>query len=77
VDIRPRSYFWVDYSGPHMKNRERGILGDLATRSDAAATARGQAAIEPFVVGTDVDAAMRARGVAVAAVPAEEDDEDD
>jgi uncharacterized protein YcbK (DUF882 family) len=77
VDIRPHSYFWVDYSGPHMKNRERGILGDLATRSDAAAAARGQAAIEPFVVGTDVDAAMRARGVAVASAPPEEDDEDD
>ena len=36
VDIRPRSYFWVDFSGPRMKNRERGILGDLAAKSDAA-----------------------------------------
>jgi uncharacterized protein YcbK (DUF882 family) len=77
VDVRPRSYFWVDYSGPHMKNRERGILGDLATRSDAAAVARGQAPIEPFAVGTDVDGAMHARGMAVAAAPTEEDDEDD
>jgi uncharacterized protein YcbK (DUF882 family) len=77
VDIRPRSYFWVDYSGPHMKNRERGILGDVASRSDAAATARGQAPIEPFVVGTDVSAAMLARGAAAAPAQAEEEDEDD
>jgi uncharacterized protein YcbK (DUF882 family) len=77
VDVRPRSYFWVDYSGPHMKNRERGILGDLAAQSDAAAAAHGQATIEPFVLGTDVDAAMHARGLVAASIPAEEDDEDD
>ena len=40
VDIRPRSYFWVDFSGPRMKNRERGIRGDLAAKSDAAAAAK-------------------------------------
>jgi uncharacterized protein YcbK (DUF882 family) len=78
VDIRPRSYFWIDLSGPHMKNRERCILADLATKSDAAAVARGQAAIEPFLLGTDVDAALRARGVtAVASGPADEDEEED
>jgi uncharacterized protein YcbK (DUF882 family) len=76
VDIRPRSYFWVDFSGPHMRNRERGILGDLAARSDAAALARGQAAIEPYSIATDVDAALRARGVAVASAQ-QDDDEDD
>jgi len=61
VDIRPRSYFWVDFSGPRMKNRERGILGDLAAKSDAAAVARGQPAIEPYGLVTDVDAALKAR----------------
>jgi uncharacterized protein YcbK (DUF882 family) len=76
VDIRPRSYFWVDYSGPHMKNRESGILGDLAARSDAAALARGQAPIEPFGLVTDVDQALRARGVAASAVADEEEDEE-
>jgi uncharacterized protein YcbK (DUF882 family) len=75
VDIRPRSYFWVDFSGPRMRNRERGILGDLAARSDAAALARGQAAIEPYAITTDVDAALRARGIAVASAQA--DDEED
>jgi uncharacterized protein YcbK (DUF882 family) len=76
VDIRPRSYFWVDFSGPRMKNRERGILGDLAAKSDAAALARGQVAIEPYGLATDVDAALRARGMA-SATPAGEEDEDD
>lgn len=79
VDIRPRSYFWVDFSGPHMKNRERGILGDLAAKSDAAAVARGRAPIEPYGVATDVDAALRARGMAVASSqpPLDEDEDED
>lgn len=78
VDIRSRSYFWVDISGPHMKNRERGILADVAARSDATALARGQAPVEPFVVATNVEAALRARGVPSAPPAAAiEDDEDD
>jgi uncharacterized protein YcbK (DUF882 family) len=75
VDIRPRSYFWVDYSAPGKKNRERGIFGDLAAHSDQAAAARGDSPIEPFGIGSDVDAALRARG-AVAPVVADEDDDD-
>ena len=62
VDIRPRSYFWIDYSGPRMKNRESCILPDVAAQGDAAALARGQTPIEPFSVSMDVDAALRARG---------------
>jgi uncharacterized protein YcbK (DUF882 family) len=77
VDIRPRSYFWVDYSGPRMKNRERGILGDLAAKSDAAALARGQQAIEPFGVLTDVDAALKARGLGGAATQTDDDEDDE
>jgi uncharacterized protein YcbK (DUF882 family) len=79
VDIRPRSYFWVDYSGPRMKNRERGILGDVAAHADAAAVARGEKPVEPFSVGTDVDVALQARGLASASValPAEEEDDDE
>ena len=42
VDIRPRSYFWRDKSGPGHKNRERGILPDLARRADESAVARGE-----------------------------------
>jgi uncharacterized protein YcbK (DUF882 family) len=75
VDVRPRSYFWVDYSGPHMRNRERGILGDLATRCDAAALARGQRPIEPFAIARNVDAALQARAAATAASDEDEDEE--
>jgi len=77
VDIRPHSYFWVDYTGPHMKSHDRGILGDLAAQCDAAALARGQAPIEPYVVRTDVDAALKSRGVAVASQSSDDEDEDD
>jgi uncharacterized protein YcbK (DUF882 family) len=77
VDIRPRSYFWVDFSGPRMRNRERGILGDLAAKSDAAALARGQAPVEPFGVATDVDAALRARGMALAPAMSDDDEDDE
>jgi uncharacterized protein YcbK (DUF882 family) len=77
VDIRPRSYFWVDFSGPRMRNRERGILGDLAARSDAAAVARGQLPVEPYGVGTDVDAALRARGMAPGASQPDDDEDED
>jgi uncharacterized protein YcbK (DUF882 family) len=77
VDVRPRSYFWVDFSGPHMKNRERGILGELAAKSDAEAVAHGRTPIEPYAVATDVEAALRARGMAVASAQAEEDEDED
>jgi uncharacterized protein YcbK (DUF882 family) len=77
VDVRPRSYFWVDYSGPHMKNRESSILGNLAAKGDAAALARGQAPIEPFVVTMDVDAALRARGMPVEATTTDDEEEDE
>jgi uncharacterized protein YcbK (DUF882 family) len=77
VDIRPHSYFWVDVSGPHTRNRERSILGDLAARNDGAALARGQRPVEPFGVSTDVDAALRARTAATASATADEDEDDD
>jgi uncharacterized protein YcbK (DUF882 family) len=77
VDVRPRSYFWIDYSGPRMKNKESCILPDIAAQGDAAAVARGQMPIEPFVVSMDVDAALRARGAPPApALSDEEEDED-
>jgi uncharacterized protein YcbK (DUF882 family) len=75
VDVRPRSYFWIDSSGPRMKNRESCILPDIAAQGDAAAVARGQVPIEPFAVSMDVDAALRARGAPPA--PALADDEED
>jgi uncharacterized protein YcbK (DUF882 family) len=77
VDVRPRSYFWIDYSGPRMKNKESCIFPEIAAQGDAAAAARGQAPIEPFIVSMDVDAALRARGAPPApALLDEEEDED-
>ncbi len=58
VDVRDRSYFWVDGSGPGKRSRIRGILGDVAARSDAEAAQRGDRPVLPFAIGTDVDAAL-------------------
>ncbi|HLK40967.1 MAG TPA: DUF882 domain-containing protein [Polyangiaceae bacterium] len=77
LDVRPRSYFWVDYSGPHMRNRESGILGDLARKSDAEALARGQSPVEPFAIARDVEGALRARGLVAPPSAVPEEDEDD
>jgi uncharacterized protein YcbK (DUF882 family) len=76
VDVRDRSYFWIDASGPGRRNRERGILGDLAARSDAQALARGERGLPAFAMGTDVDAALRAREHLGPAAPQEDDDTD-
>jgi uncharacterized protein YcbK (DUF882 family) len=76
VDVRDRSYFWIDSSGPGRRNRERGIFGDLAKRSDEQALARGEHGTPPLSMATDVDAALRARAQA-AGEPAMEEDEDD
>ena len=76
VDVRDRSYFWSDSSGPGRRNRERGILGDLAASSDRSAVARGAAPSRGFGMLFDVDAALRARGVAAIPVLEEEEDVD-
>jgi uncharacterized protein YcbK (DUF882 family) len=78
VDVRERSYFWVDTSGPGKRSRIRGILGDVAARSDAQAVARGERGVGPFHVGTDVDAAIGSTALAANAAPpvVEEDDTD-
>ena len=61
IDVRDRSYFWVDASAPGRRNRERSILRDLALKSDEAAAVRGELRLAPFSIGTDVDAAIRDR----------------
>jgi uncharacterized protein YcbK (DUF882 family) len=76
VDVRPRSYFWVDYSGPGKRNRERGISPELALWSDQKAAARGERGIEPFLIMNDVDRAAEARQ-ATAEDAAQDDDDDD
>jgi uncharacterized protein YcbK (DUF882 family) len=77
LDIRTRSYFWVDTSAPHRRNRERGILRDLAAKSDAAALARGQTPIERFAIALNVDSALEKQEPGTPDVHVEEEDEDD
>jgi uncharacterized protein YcbK (DUF882 family) len=77
VDVRDRSYFWVDSSGPGKRNRERGILGDLAQKSDAAAAARGEHATGALTLGWDVDAARALAWKAAQPAPQQLDDDDD
>ncbi|MEA2752644.1 MAG: hypothetical protein QOI41_6787, partial [Myxococcales bacterium] len=69
VDVRERSYFWVDTSGPGKRSRIRGILGDVAAKSDAQAIARGERSVGPFHIGTDVDTAIASTAVASHAPP--------
>jgi uncharacterized protein YcbK (DUF882 family) len=77
VDVRPRSYFWVDYSGPGKRNREKGILSELALWSDQQASARGERGIEPFAVMPDVDKAAEAQKSAISDMSEEEDEDDE
>jgi hypothetical protein len=77
LDIRERSYFWVDYSGPGRRNRTRGILADLAAKSDARAVARGDRPIDPFHISTDVDAALISAAHTHGAAESAEDDDTD
>ena len=77
LDVRERSYFWVDTSGPGKKSRIRGILGDLAAKSDAQASSRGEHSVGPFLVGSDVDAAIGAGTASAQAAGASEDDDVD
>ena len=76
VDVRERSYFWVDSSGPGKKNRTRGILGDLAARADQRAAERGERPVAPLLVGRDVDALLATETAATAAPPAPAEDDD-
>lgn len=74
VDVRERSYFWIDRSGPGHRSRERGMLLDVAQRSDAAALARGERPPRSSEIGDDVDRHLRAKPV-TAWSPSEEEDE--
>jgi len=73
VDVRDRSYFWRDASGPGRKNRERGILGDVARASDRDAATRGERGLPSYALQLDVDAALRAS--AQRDVPDDDDDD--
>jgi uncharacterized protein YcbK (DUF882 family) len=76
LDVRERSYFWVDRSGPGKRSRTRGILADLAAKSDAQALARGGRTIGPFAIEDDVDAALAKTRIDASTAPLEDDDND-
>jgi uncharacterized protein YcbK (DUF882 family) len=60
VDVRPHSHYWVDASGPGQRNREVGVKGTQAQRSDDAARRRGERPIAPFVLPSgNIEAAFR------------------
>ncbi len=65
VDVRNRSYFWVDGTAPGRRSRARGVLARRAADADARARARGVA--PPFATGAaealaDVASPARRRG---------------
>ncbi|MGH7326951.1 MAG: YcbK family protein [Polyangiaceae bacterium] len=78
VDVRQRSYFWIDSSGPGRRNRERGVFGDLAKKSDAAAIARGEHGAPSLLLGS-VDAMLKSTDASAAssAMTDEEDEDSD
>jgi uncharacterized protein YcbK (DUF882 family) len=73
VDVREKSYFWSDSSGPGRRNRERGILAPLAVESDRAARQRGTMPPSPFGLLHDVDAVIGSRGDFTDGLDMEED----
>jgi uncharacterized protein YcbK (DUF882 family) len=76
IDVRERSYFWVDASSPGRRNRERGVMHDVALKSDSAAKMRGERGLEPFSIATDVDAELRERSLTPPASAPDTDDDD-
>lgn len=76
VDVRDRSFFWVDRSGPGKANKTVGILGGDAAASDGKARKSGLLGTPTAKIGRDVDAALAARAKAVAsAAPVVDDGE--
>jgi hypothetical protein len=63
LDVRGRSYFWSDSSGPDQRGRERQILRSLGPRYDRAARGRG---VEPLA---DVVDAVESEEEVIAAEP--------
>ncbi len=77
VDIRPASYYWVDWSGPGQRNREQATLASQAAANDARAAASG---VRPHARWSepsgDVDTVWRNAG-STSAPSDTEDAEDD
>ncbi len=64
VDVRARSYFWVDHSGPGRPNRAHPVLRKLAKQADRRALSRGCPQPRPSVrPDPDVDAVWNADSI--------------
>jgi uncharacterized protein YcbK (DUF882 family) len=77
LDVRDRSYFWIDASGPGRRNRERGVLADVARKSDERAAARGERPVGPFAIGRDVDVALQSHTAPPTQTPSPPDEDED
>jgi hypothetical protein len=55
LDVRERSFFWVDYSLPGRRSRVRRVAAALARRYDRQARARGEEVVPDLVLGPDAD----------------------
>lgn len=53
IDVRNRSYFWLDGTSPGRRSRARQVLASRASTSDARARARGVAPPFPASVAAD------------------------
>src|SRR5690606_19570009 len=53
IDVRDRSYYWVDRSGPGQRSRERSIRGQDVAVNDRKARKRGERPTPPYAVETE------------------------
>lgn len=75
VDVRDRSFFWVDRSGPGKPNKTVGMMHGEAAASDAAALKSGHVGIPAATIGRDVEGALaKLAKNAPAPPPADHDD---
>lgn len=76
VDVRDRSFFWVDRSGPGKPNKTVGIMKGEAAAADVAGKKSGQVATSSPAIGRDVEGAL-ARLAKAAPAPVQTDDDSD
>lgn len=79
LDVRDRSFFWVDRSGPGKPNKTVGILGGDAAAADVAAKKAGAKGTHAPKIGRDVEAALalHAQTMTSPAAPADAEPYDD
>ncbi|MGZ3450882.1 MAG: YcbK family protein [Polyangiales bacterium] len=75
VDVRDRSFFWADKSGPGKPNKTVGILANESAASDQKAKKDGKLGTESAKIARDVDAVLAARAKAVASCVIESGDD--